>query len=149
MLKFIKNVLFYFGVFVLLLGVFYAALAFTDAPAGTPPNCPAGYPGCDPPLNVGSTPQTKTGSLTIGTLRVNSSNESVFITEDTYLYLQPVANSHVRLGAWQSSPNGAVPLILQPSGSNVGIGTTNPGKNLTVSSNGNVYMRIEKPSYSD
>jgi len=44
--------------------IVYYAFAWTDAP-GTPPTCPAGTTGCDAPLNVGSTYQTKTGSLQI------------------------------------------------------------------------------------
>src|SRR3989344_5613598 len=39
--------------------------AWTGAP-GTPPTCPAGWPGCDAPINVGSTAQAKAGFLTIG-----------------------------------------------------------------------------------
>ena len=31
----------------------------------------------------------------------------------------------------------------------IGIGTSSPTKNLTLSSNGNVYSRIQKPAYSD
>ena len=40
------------------------ALAQTWTPApGIPTTCPAGYPGCDAPINVGSSTQTKLGSL--------------------------------------------------------------------------------------
>lgn len=38
--------------------------AFTSAPVPAP-TCPTGYPGCDAPLNVGSSAQTKLGSLTV------------------------------------------------------------------------------------
>ncbi len=42
----------------------YFIFAFTDAP-GPPPSCPSGYPGCDAPINVGPTAQTKSGALTV------------------------------------------------------------------------------------
>jgi hypothetical protein len=44
-------------------------LAWSGPPStGTPPtNCTAGYPGCDAPLNVGNTVQTKLGSLVLNT----------------------------------------------------------------------------------
>ncbi|MDD4989822.1 MAG: hypothetical protein PHW31_00740 [Candidatus Pacebacteria bacterium] len=45
--------------------VWYISAAWSDAP-GTPPTCPAGSPGCDAPLNAGSTAQYKTGSLGVG-----------------------------------------------------------------------------------
>ena len=65
-----------------------------------------------------------------GTFMVNTATESpAFLTGDTYLYVQPVANSYVRLGVWDSSA-GALPLALQQAGGNVGIGTTNPGAKL-------------------
>ena len=38
-----------------------ASSTWTPAPAGTPPSCPAGAPGCDAPINVGHTAQTKSG----------------------------------------------------------------------------------------
>ncbi len=47
----------------------YWIFAFTDAP-GSPPECPAGYPGCDAPINVGSTAQTKSGALSVSTLTI-------------------------------------------------------------------------------
>jgi len=51
----------------LFLGAFaLAALADWTAPTQAPPNCTSGNPGCDAPINVGGTTQTKTGSLTIG-----------------------------------------------------------------------------------
>ncbi len=55
-----------------------AALAWTG-PLSSAPNCSSGNPGCDAPLNVGSTGQTKNGSLTLNgggsvALTTNSSN---------------------------------------------------------------------------
>lgn len=56
-----------FGVFALLfLAVFYAS-AF-DPPVALPPLCPAGTPGCDPPVNVGSGSQSKDGNLGVNAL---------------------------------------------------------------------------------
>jgi len=37
------------------------------APNSTPPNCTAGDPGCDAPINVGGILQNKAGALTLGT----------------------------------------------------------------------------------
>ncbi len=56
----------------LVLGVSSLQAAWTNAPAGGPPNCPAGSPGCDAPLNVGPSLQTKIGGLWINSgLRVD------------------------------------------------------------------------------
>ena len=37
--------------------------AWSAPPAGTPPNCPSGQPGCDAPINVSNTLQSKDGNL--------------------------------------------------------------------------------------
>ncbi|MBP6858362.1 MAG: hypothetical protein KBC33_00855 [Candidatus Pacebacteria bacterium] len=42
-----------------------SALAAWTAPASTPPNCTSGQPGCDAPLHVGSSLQTKLGQLSL------------------------------------------------------------------------------------
>ena len=55
------------GAIILGLGIQYALANWTQAPPGTPPNCPAGYAGCDAPINVGTSAQAKNGSLSIGT----------------------------------------------------------------------------------
>ena len=47
------------------------AFAWTDAP-DDPITCPAGYPGCDAPINVSGTAQTKAGNLTVRDAYVNS-----------------------------------------------------------------------------
>ncbi|MFA6096467.1 MAG: hypothetical protein WC788_02460 [Candidatus Paceibacterota bacterium] len=44
----------------------YTVIAWSPAPAD-PPDCPAGYPGCDAPLNVGNAGQTKGGGLILNT----------------------------------------------------------------------------------
>ena len=66
----------------LIIGLLIAAGAsYTMAwtvPPGTPPNCPAGYAGCDAPINVSSNPQIKGGSITVGTsLIAGGSNPTV------------------------------------------------------------------------
>ena len=52
----------------LALGANYLYAAWSGPPSGTPPTCPAGYAGCDAPINVGGTTQTKTGDLTVSGL---------------------------------------------------------------------------------
>ncbi len=45
-----------------------------SGPPGAPTGCPTGYPGCDAPINVGGSPQQKTGSFwTLGTLLSSTS----------------------------------------------------------------------------
>ena len=41
-------------------------LAAWTGPTASPPTCPAGSPGCDAPINVGSTAQIKAGNIGIG-----------------------------------------------------------------------------------
>lgn len=83
----------------------------------------AGTPGT--PATTGTT-QTN-GILRLGT---NTSNSSVF---DMGLY------NAAPFGAWLQAQNGGdfsdhtlYPIVLQPNGGNVGIGTTNPGQLLEV-----------------
>jgi hypothetical protein len=59
----------------LLLGSFgVAALADWTPPANQPPTCPPNSAGCDAPINVGNTSQTKTGPLSVGKiLQANTS----------------------------------------------------------------------------
>ena len=52
---------------VLGLGISYAQAVWTG-PLASPPNCTAGNPGCDAPINVSATAQTKTGDFTAGGL---------------------------------------------------------------------------------
>lgn len=49
-----------------------SVLADWTAPTSTPPACPAGSPGCDAPINVSGTAQTKLGSLTVNSNLINS-----------------------------------------------------------------------------
>jgi hypothetical protein len=55
-----------FAILVLLFALTFSLFAWQDAPQ-TPPGCPSGYPGCDVPLNVGPTPQSKAGKLGVAT----------------------------------------------------------------------------------
>ncbi|MCP6719332.1 MAG: hypothetical protein KJI71_03815 [Patescibacteria group bacterium] len=66
-----------------------------------------------------------------GRMNVNSSSESNFITGDSYIFLQPVANDRGRIGFYDSS-SGWLDLTLQEGGGNVGIGTSNPQAKLDV-----------------
>ena len=60
-----KPIILLVSVFVVCYSVaFYISAAWTDAPA-TPPTCPSDYPGCNEPINVGTTYQTKKGILQI------------------------------------------------------------------------------------
>ncbi|OFZ82307.1 MAG: hypothetical protein A2583_12110 [Bdellovibrionales bacterium RIFOXYD1_FULL_53_11] len=54
----------------LTLGVSYASAAWQAAPAGTPPTCTdLTIPGCNPPINISTTFQSKAGALdVVGTL---------------------------------------------------------------------------------
>jgi len=60
-----------FKIALILSFIFTAGLARADwaAPTSDPPNCPTGQPGCDIPLNVSNTNQTKAGGLIVGGLR--------------------------------------------------------------------------------
>jgi hypothetical protein len=60
------------GAIIIGLGLQYALAAWTSAPTGTPPNCPAGYAGCDAPINVSSSTQTKNGPLTLNFAGIQS-----------------------------------------------------------------------------
>ena len=55
---------------VLGLGISYAQAVWTG-PLASPPNCTAGNPGCDAPINVSATAQTKTGDFTAGGLTLS------------------------------------------------------------------------------
>ncbi len=51
--------------FIFAIGLSVVNAEWTTAPAGTPPVCPTGYPGCDAPLNVSSASQVKGGGLSV------------------------------------------------------------------------------------
>src|SRR3990170_5985616 len=48
-------------------GLFSAGIlyAWSGPPSGTSPNCPTGQPGCDAPINVSNTFQSKDGNLMV------------------------------------------------------------------------------------
>jgi hypothetical protein len=94
-----KSIAFILGVLAMSFLVGYLAIAFTDAPAGTPPYCPAGYPGCDLPINVGSTGQVKTGTLRVGGL-----------TSDSWTYL---ATQSGNVGIGTASPGAKLEVAGQ------------------------------------
>ena len=56
--------------FIFAIGLSVVNAEWTTAPAGTPPVCPTGYPGCDAPLNVSSASQVKGGGLSLASLIV-------------------------------------------------------------------------------
>ncbi|HVV14822.1 MAG TPA: hypothetical protein VHD55_00185 [Candidatus Paceibacterota bacterium] len=58
-----------------------AALADWTAPVAAPPTCASGNQGCDAPINVSATAQTKTGNLTIG-----SGGTNVLISATGYIW---------------------------------------------------------------
>jgi hypothetical protein len=60
----LRNVKFVVLVLALLLSA-DAVYAWSNPPAGTPPTCPTGQPGCDAPLNVSGTFQSKDGNLMV------------------------------------------------------------------------------------
>ena len=53
------------GIALSIFAISLAVYAWT-APTATPPTCPAGSPGCDAPVHVGTTTQTKVGALGVG-----------------------------------------------------------------------------------
>ncbi len=73
-LKYLSTIKSFIIVFILTIGVSYTLATWTNPPTGTPPNCPAGEPGCDAPLNVGSSGQAKAGRLGINQTSVPTSN---------------------------------------------------------------------------
>ena len=62
--KIIQNIKSVIIISLLVVGVSYVSANWT-APISSPPTCTAGTPGCDAPINAGSTAQTRTGDLTL------------------------------------------------------------------------------------
>jgi hypothetical protein len=93
----------------LLLGGVAFANAWTPPP-GAAPTCPGGTPGCDAPINTGTTAQGKTGALGIGTLSPATLFNISGAHGTTRLRLTlPAANNgastgDVNLQAWVSEP---------------------------------------------
>jgi len=107
------------GVLIMSFLIGYLVLAWTDAPAGTPPTCPAGYPGCDAPINVGSTYQQKAGGLGAATFYDYNNN------------------------SWWVDPAGGAGGYAALFNGNVGIGTASPGAKLDV--NGQIKIQGGSP----
>ncbi|MDD5738713.1 MAG: hypothetical protein PHY72_02175, partial [Candidatus Pacebacteria bacterium] len=120
------------GVFVICYSIICYVAAFSDAPSGTPPACTPGYPGCDAPLNVGLTAQTKAGDLTVGNFTVSAGKTAYLSTTNVYGPLTiDVTSGSLCLGGvcktswdqvggyWQDGGSGKIYY----NGGNVGIGT--------------------------
>ena len=54
------------GIALSIFAINFAVLANWTPPTATPPACPAGSPGCDAPVHVGSGAQAKSGSFSVG-----------------------------------------------------------------------------------
>lgn len=65
--KIVKSLGFIFGVITLSFGLGYVVLAWSE-PVSAPPECTAGTPGCDAPINVGGVGQIKSGNLQVNAL---------------------------------------------------------------------------------
>ena len=107
-----KKISFILAVAIMSVAVGYLALAWTDAPSGTPPYCPSGYVGCDRPLNISSTAQTKSGALTVN---ADLTANRLIDTSNSSYYVDPANTGYAGLFA-----------------GNVGIGTTTPSQKLDV-----------------
>ena len=94
----------------LIVGVFVvssiAAYANWAPPSLPPPQCPAGTVGCDPPVNVGSVSQDKSGTLRVGP-----------------------AGDLVSRGLFNAQ---STAVLATTAGTNVGVGTFNPTNKLQV-----------------
>lgn len=87
-----------------------AALADWTAPNNTPPACPTGQPGCDAPVNVGASAQTKTGSLAINASElINGIDPNTNTPVTTAL---AILNGAVGIGT--TSPSGALAVAGGP-----------------------------------
>ncbi len=68
--------------------------AWSGPPAGTPPACPSGSVGCDAPINVSNTAQTKTGDLTID----NAANTSLLKADNLIVNFYTTFSDNVGIG---------------------------------------------------
>jgi hypothetical protein len=102
------------------LAIGLSVLAFTE-PSLTPPGCTAGTAGCDAPLNVGTTGQSKSGWLRA---------TKFFVGNPPTVSEQGAGDGLLRttMGAILNEGGAATGLIVQSG--NVGIGTTNPKRQL-------------------
>ena len=135
--------------------IFFALLAAGtvaawSAPSNTPPTCTPGNPGCDAPLNIGST-QTKNGGLNIlGNVGVgqsapnakldvsnNGGSDGLTITQaaDNTEDIQAYIDGHYADRATYAGGCCNV-LALQPDVGQVGIGTRSPNDKFDVNAAG-------------
>ena len=168
------------GIALSIFAISLAVYAWT-APTATPPTCPAGSPGCDAPVHVGTTTQTKVGALGVGgvftansavhlavgggnvgigtavpgaRLQVTGVRNSIISTTtavskigggDVHLYTNAMNSGS--WGVWMQVLNdagGLFPLALNPSGGNVGIGTSDPTARLDIE--GQIRIRGGSPA---
>jgi hypothetical protein len=115
-----------------ILAIGLSVLAFTE-PSLTPPGCTAGTAGCDAPLNVGTTGQSKSGWLRA---------TKFFVGNPPTVSEQGAGDGLLRttMGAILNEGGAATGLIVQSG--NVGIGTTSPGYKLDVISGGATTARF-------
>ena len=90
---------------------------YTDPtfPNPNPPNCPAGYDGCDPPIDVSIDTQTKTGSI-ISLNGIWAQN----ITANSYLNILMLAGGSNLNKVLTTDDNGRVILVDQTGGAGGG-----------------------------
>ncbi|MDD5750691.1 MAG: hypothetical protein PHU56_03535 [Candidatus Pacebacteria bacterium] len=139
---------------------FYYVFAWTDAPSGTPPTCPAGYAGCDAPLNDSTTAQSKAGSLGIGTTAapeyrldvygISGASPARIATPDGYLQLGPENTnwSHFRTGNPRFYFNTGLTVDTGNIGSyneDLNLQTSGTSRLTILNSNGNVGIGVADP----
>ena len=102
---------------VLTLGLSYASAVF-EAPTFSPPDCPPETPACNVPINEGSLPQIKTGSLTLGGLGIVG--DFIFLPS-TGAQVGQVLTAKDSTGEveWKDAPTGTN-IISFPSGGSGG-----------------------------
>ncbi|XOB42310.1 MAG: hypothetical protein ACKKMP_03055 [Candidatus Nealsonbacteria bacterium] len=101
----------------------FLVLAWTDAPE-TPPGCPSEYPGCDAPINIGPTDQTKSGGLEVKFLSASSADSDKIKFFGTQVSPHTIWLGDSKGIRFWDDVNGELMRITNTG--NVGIGTTNP-----------------------
>lgn len=118
-----------------------ALAAWSPPPAGSPPsNCTSGTQGCDAPINVSATTQTKSGALNLsGALTAPN------VTATNLCFGLDCRSSWSSVGS-QWTTNGT--SIYYNTG-NVGLGVAAPSQKIDVAGNitANLYYDRENPAY--